>query len=117
MSAVPTTAAPAAVRVSLVALAWRLALPFLFACSCAYQFLQAQGHATPTVFNDELLYAKLSQSIAAGHGLAIRGAHYAFPAPVAPLLQAPAWLLGLRASCIWPRTGSGPSMRRPCVRR
>jgi hypothetical protein len=94
MSAVPTTAAPAAVRISLLALARRLALPFLFAGSCAYQFLQAQGHASPTVFNDELLYAKLSQAIAAGHGLAIRGVHYGFPAPVAPLLQAPAWLFG-----------------------
>ncbi|MFL5983010.1 MAG: hypothetical protein ACJ74R_14995, partial [Gaiellaceae bacterium] len=47
----------------------------------------------PTVFNDELLYAKLSQSIAAGHGLAIRGEHFFFPAPLAPLVQAPAWLL------------------------
>src|SRR5438105_2910289 len=94
MSAVPTTAAPAAVRISLLALARRLALPILFAGSCAYQFLQGRGHASPTVFNDELLYAKLSQAIAAGHGLAIRGQHYAFPAPVAPLLQAPAWLFG-----------------------
>ena len=94
MSAVPTTAAPAAVRVSLLALARRLALPFLFAGSCVFQFLQARAHASPTVFNDELLYAKLSQAIAAGHGLAIRGEHYSFPAPVAPLLQAPAWLFG-----------------------
>ncbi|TMK65752.1 MAG: hypothetical protein E6G60_04455, partial [Actinobacteria bacterium] len=94
MSAVPTTAAPAAVRLSILALARRLALPLLFAASCAYQFLQARGHEAPTVFNDELLYAKLSQAIAAGHGLAIRGQHYAFPAPVAPLLQAPAWLFG-----------------------
>src|SRR5262249_40771716 len=53
-----------------------------------------RAHASPTVFNDELLYAKLSQAIAAGHGLAIRGQHYAFPSPVAPLLQAPAWLFG-----------------------
>ena len=46
------------------------------------------------MFNDELLYAKLSQSLAAGHGLAIRGEHFFFPAPLAPLVQAPAWLLG-----------------------
>jgi Dolichyl-phosphate-mannose-protein mannosyltransferase len=94
MSAVPTTAAPAAVRHSALALARRLALPFLFAGSCVFQALQARAHASPTVFNDELLYAKLSQAIAAGHGLAIRGQHYAFPSPVAPLLQAPAWLFG-----------------------
>lgn len=94
MSAVPTTAAPAAVRLSLLALARRLALPLVFGASCVFQFLQARGHESPTVFNDELLYAKLSQAIAAGHGLAIRGEHYAFPAPIAPLLQAPAWLFG-----------------------
>src|SRR5216117_2096106 len=92
MSAVPTTAAPAAVRVSFRTLAQRLALPFVFCVSCVFQYVQARGHASPTVFNDELLYAKLAQAIAAGHGLAIRGAHYTFPAPVAPLLQAPAWL-------------------------
>src|SRR6059058_3699573 len=93
MSAVPSTAAPAAVRVSLRALARRLALPVVFAASCVFQFVQARGHAAPTVFNDELLYAKLSQAIAAGHGLAIRGEHFFFPAPLAPLVQAPAWLL------------------------
>ena len=71
-----------------------LALPFLFVTATAYHFLQSRGHATPTVFNDELLYAKLSQSLAAGHGLAIRGEHFFFPAPLAPLVQAPAWLLG-----------------------
>ena len=92
MSAVPTTAAPTADRTALLALARRLALPVLFVAACLYQYLQARAHVTPTVFSDELLYAKLAQSIAAGHGLAIRGAHYAFPAPVAPLLQAPAWL-------------------------
>jgi len=94
MSAVPTTAALDAVGISLLAVARRLALPFLFVGSCAFQFLQARAHAAPTVFNDELLYAKLSQAIAAGHGLSIRGGHYGFPAPVAPLLQAPAWLFG-----------------------
>ena len=70
-----------------------LALPFLFVGATVYHFLQSRGHATPTVFNDELLYAKLSQSLAAGHGLAIRGEHFFFPAPLAPLVQAPAWLL------------------------
>jgi hypothetical protein len=93
MSAVPTTAAAEAAAWPR-ALTRRLALPLLFVAATAYHFLQSRGHATPTVFNDELLYAKLSQGIAAGHGLAIRGEHYFFPAPLAPLVQAPAWLLG-----------------------
>src|SRR5438874_1015847 len=95
MSAVPTTAAQvAAETISFPrVLARRLALPVLFVAATAYHFLQSRGHATPTVFSDELLYAKLSQSIAAGHGLAIRGEHIFFPAPLASLVQAPAWLL------------------------
>src|SRR6266566_3593958 len=94
VSAVPTT--PAQTAAEAVAfprtLARALALPLIFVTATAYHFLQSRGHATTTVFNDELLYAKLSQSIAAGHGLTIRGEHFFFPAPVAPLLQAPAWL-------------------------
>src|SRR3989442_5210341 len=95
MSAVPTTAAQVAAETITFprVLARKLALPFVFVAATAYHFLQSRGHATPTVFNDELLYAKLSQSIAAGHGLAIRGEHYFFPAPLAPLVQSPAWLL------------------------
>src|SRR3954453_19679635 len=93
MSAVPAQPAVEAVVIPR-ALARRLALPLVFAAATAYHFLQSRGHATPTVFNDELLYAKLSQSLAAGHGLAIRGEHFFFPAPLAPLVQAPAWLLG-----------------------
>jgi hypothetical protein len=96
MSAVPTT--PAQTAAEAVAfprtLARAVALPLIFVLATGYHFLQSRGHATPTVFNDELLYAKLSQSIAAGHGLAIRGEHFFFPAPLAPLVQAPAWLLG-----------------------
>ena len=94
VSAVPTT--PAQTAAEAVAfprtLARALALPLIFVTATAYHFLQSRGHATTTVFNDELLYAKLSQSIAAGHGLTIRGEHFFFPAPVAPLLQSPAWL-------------------------
>ena len=95
MSAVPTTAAQVAAETITFprVLARRLALPVLFVAATAYQFLQSRGHATPTVFNDELLYAKLSQSIAAGHGLAIRGEPFFFPSPLASLVQAPAWLL------------------------
>jgi hypothetical protein len=92
MSAVPAQPAVEAVALPRT-LVRRLALPLVFAAATVYHFLQSRGHATPTVFNDELLYAKLSQSIAAGHGLAIRGEHFFFPAPLAPLVQSPAWLL------------------------
>lgn len=95
MSAVPTTAAQNAAEPLTLArtLGRRLALPLLFVGAAGYHFLQSRGHATPTVFNDELLYGKLSQSIAAGHGLSIRGEHVFFPAPLSALVQAPAWLL------------------------
>src|SRR5256714_7865789 len=92
MSAVPVQPAVEAVALPRV-LARRLALPLVFAAATVYHFLQSRGHATPTIFNDELLYAKLSQSIAAGHGLTIRGEHFFFPSPLAPLVQAPVWLL------------------------
>ena len=95
MSAVPSTPArasadPLALPVALVR---RLALPAVFLIAVVYHALQSRGHATPTVFNDELLYAKLSQALAAREGLAIRGESFFFPAPLAPLVQAPAWLL------------------------
>ena len=96
MSAVTTTPArTAAEAVALPrSLTRLLALPFLFVAATAYHFLQSRGHATPTVFNDELLYAKLSQSLAAGHGLGDSRRALLLPAPLAPLVQAPAWLLG-----------------------
>ncbi|TMK28664.1 MAG: hypothetical protein E6G64_08540 [Actinobacteria bacterium] len=94
MSAVPTTAAPAAVRISSLAIARRLALPLLFVAAVTYHALQSLGHATPTIFDDELIYEKLSQSIAAGHGLQLRGQGFFWPAVLGPLVQAPAWLIG-----------------------
>jgi hypothetical protein len=72
----------------------RLALTGIFLIAFGYQALQSIGHRTPLVFDDELLYTKLSQSIAEGHGLSIWGHSYFFPAPLAPLVQAPVWLLG-----------------------
>ena len=45
------------------------------------------------MFGDELLYSKLAQSVAAGDGFSIRGETVFFPAPLAILAQAPAWLL------------------------
>src|SRR2546426_10428963 len=95
MSAVPTTAAQVAAETITFprVLARRLALPVLFVAATAYHFLQSRGHATTTVFNDELLYAKLSQSIASAHGRSIPGEPFFFPALLAPLVQAPAWLI------------------------
>src|SRR6186997_65233 len=88
-----TAAAQAVALPRVRVLSRALALPFLFLTATVYHFLQSRGHATPTVFNDELLYGKLSQSIAAGHGLSIRGEPFFFPAPLGPLVQAPVWLL------------------------
>src|SRR5712691_3172648 len=95
MSAVPTTPARVAAEAVTLprALARRLALPLLFVVAAAYHAWQSRGHVTPMVFDDELLYGKLSQSIAAGHGLSIRGEPFFFPAPLAPLIQSPVWLL------------------------
>ncbi|TML05823.1 MAG: hypothetical protein E6G36_01520 [Actinobacteria bacterium] len=95
MSAVPTTPVQAAADAVALprALVRYLALPLVFAGATLYHFLQSRGHATPTIFNDELLYAKLAQSLAAGHGLTLRGEHFFFPSPLASLVQAPVWLL------------------------
>jgi hypothetical protein len=69
-----------------------LALGFLFVVAAVYHALQSRAHVTPAIFTDELLYSKLAQSIAAGEGLAIRGEPFFFPAPLAPLVQAAAWV-------------------------
>ena len=50
------------------------------------------------MFGDELLYSKLAQSIASGHGLVLRGETVFFPAPLPILAQAPAWLVHSLAS-------------------
>jgi hypothetical protein len=70
------------------------ALLALVGAATLYHALQSLGHVTPAVFTDELLYSKLSQSLAAGEGFALRGEQFGFPAPLAPLVQAPAWLAG-----------------------
>ena len=84
-------AAPVAARRARVGLN-ALALGLVFVAAAAYHALQSRAHVTPAIFTDELLYSKLAQSIAAGDGLAIRGEPFFFPAPLAPLLQALAWL-------------------------
>lgn len=76
------------------ALAWpKAALAGIYVAAVAYHWLQSRAHVTPAVFADELLYSKLAQSLAAGHGFVVRGAAVSFPAPLAVLLQVPAWLV------------------------
>lgn len=72
--------------------AW-IPLGALYLGAVAYHCLQSLGHRTPAVFTDELLFAKLAQSVAGGDGFVLRGETFFFPAPVAVLIQAVAWLL------------------------
>jgi hypothetical protein len=65
----------------------------LYLGAVAYHAVQSLGHRTPAIFTDELLFVKLAQSVAAGDGFVLRGETYFFPAPVAVLIQATAWLL------------------------
>ena len=65
----------------------------IYVLAFAYHWLQSRAHVSPAVFGDELLYSKLAQSVAAGDGFSIRGETVFFPAPLAILAQAPAWLL------------------------
>jgi hypothetical protein len=71
-----------------------LALAGIVAVATGYHLLQALGHAGPAVFTDELLYERVAQSVAAGHGLSLRGEPVSFPAVLPMLAQAPAWLAG-----------------------
>jgi hypothetical protein len=70
-----------------------LVLTCLYLAAVVYHALQSLGHRTPAVFTDELLFAKLAQSLAAGDGFALRGETYFFPAPLAVVVQSLAWLL------------------------
>jgi hypothetical protein len=89
---------PPAPRLTLVprARAWpvRALLTAVFLGAFLYHWLNSRGHVTPIVFPDELLYAKLAQSLAAGDGLTIRGEAVFFPSPLPVLAEVPAWLLG-----------------------
>ena len=71
-----------------------IVLTVLFAVAAAYHAVASLGHATPAVFTDELLHSNLAQSLAAGHGLLVRGEPFFFPSPLPALAQAPAWLAG-----------------------
>jgi hypothetical protein len=75
-----------------------IVLAATYAVAVAYHLFQSLGHVTPSVFGDELLYSKLAQSIASGHGLVLRGETVFFPAPLPILAQAPAWLAHSLAS-------------------
>ncbi len=68
-------------------------LTLVYVLAFTYHWLQSRAHVTPAVFGDELLYSKLAQSLAAGHGFTVRGETVLFPAPFAVFLQAPAWLI------------------------
>ena len=98
VSAVPTTAARNAARPFTVSRVARAAA----GAACALR--RSPPPTTPGSRSDtrrrpssttSSSTAKLSQSIAAGHGLSIRGEPFFFPAPLAPLVQSPAWLLEL----------------------
>ncbi|CAN5277813.1 hypothetical protein BH18ACT14_BH18ACT14_07200 [soil metagenome] len=71
-----------------------IVLTALFAIAAAYHAVASLGHVAPAVFTDELLHSKLAQSLAAGHGLLVRGEPFFFPSPLPALAQAPAWLAG-----------------------
>lgn len=65
----------------------------LFALSWLVWAWIGTRHYFPNLFPDEIIYAKLSQSFAAGHGLAWRGDSFGLP-PLWPILMSPGWHLG-----------------------
>src|SRR6188508_3013320 len=65
----------------------------VYLAAFGYHWLQSRAHVSPAVFGDELLYSKLAQSVASGHGFTFRGEPLFFPAPLAVFLQVPAWLI------------------------
>lgn len=69
-------------------------LGLIVSASAAARLAAAWRHTSPRTFPDEYLYAALARSLAAGDGLAVRGAPARFPAPLEPLLTAPLWLAG-----------------------
>jgi hypothetical protein len=71
----------------------RVVLPLVYLVAFAYHWLQSRAHVTPAVFGDELLYSKLAESLASGHGFTFRGESLFFPAPLAVFLELPAWLI------------------------
>ncbi len=70
-----------------------LVLALVYLVAFGYHWLQSRAHVTPAVFGDELLYSKLAESLASGNGFTLRGETVLFPAPLAILMQVPAWLI------------------------
>jgi len=71
----------------------RIVLGLVYLVAFGYHWLQSRAHVSPAVFGDELLYSKLAQSLASGHGFSFRGEPLFFPAPLAVFLQVPVWLI------------------------
>jgi hypothetical protein len=65
----------------------------LFALSTLAYALVGTQHVLENLDPDEVLYAKLSQSFAAGHGLEFRGVGVGYP-PLWPVLLSPVWYFG-----------------------
>jgi hypothetical protein len=74
---------PAVALVALFGLSW-----------LAWAWIGAK-HSFPNLFPDEMFYAKLSQSFAAGHGLTWRGNSFGLP-PLWPLVLSVFWHFGTR---------------------
>jgi hypothetical protein len=70
-----------------------IALAAIFGLSVVVYSIVAGKHALPDLFPDEMLYAKLSQSFAAGHGLSWRGSGTGLP-PLWPIVLSLAWHTG-----------------------
>ena len=71
----------------------KIVLALVYLVAFGYHWVQSRAHVSPAVFGDELLYSKLAQSLASGHGFAFRGEPLFFPAPLAVFLQVPVWLI------------------------
>lgn len=69
-----------------------LALGSIVAVAALVRFLAALLRPTPSLFPDEYIYSELARSIASTGQPLIRGGSAHFPALLAPLLTAPAWL-------------------------
>jgi hypothetical protein len=94
VTAVPSDAAlERGLAVAGVRISVRLALGGLVGVSAVAHALLAWLRLVPTAFPDEYLYGALGRSIAAGHGMTVRGGAARFPGLLEPIVTAPAWLL------------------------
>src|SRR5258707_547393 len=92
---VTASAAPLTLRVARVrSLGAAVPLAGLVPASIAIRVAAGSLRVTPYYFPDEYRYAELSRSLARHGHLLIRGAPAHFLPVLAPILTAPAWLLG-----------------------